>query len=91
MVFFISSTDPENPNSQILLCDLNNCTYGVVASGECLGFDPDYPIRGVYKYNSQNNTRRVYFIDGLNPNRYIDIDKPFPQQKITDDFKGIAA
>lgn len=71
--------------SNIVLANLDSCSYEVVASGDCLGFDTDYPIRGVYKYNSQTNSRRIYFIDGLNPNRYLDIDNPFPQVKITDD------
>lgn len=80
-VFFIKSTpeNPEFPNCQILLANLDNCSYEVLASGDCLGFDVDYPIRGVYKYNSQENSRTIYFVDGLNPNRYFHIDKPFPQ------------
>lgn len=86
-VFFITATpeNPNYPNDQILLANLDTCTYEVWASGDCLGFNTLYPIRGVYKYNSQKNTRSVYFIDGLNPNRVIDIDLPFPQQKITND------
>lgn len=79
-VFFITGE-----TDQILLANLDNCTYEVWASGDCLGFNTSYPIRGVYKYNSQKNTRSVYFIDGLNPNRVIDIDLPFPQQKTTND------
>ena len=70
---------------QILLANLDECSYEVWASGDCLGFNTSYPIRGVYKYNSQLNTRSVYFIDGLNPNRVINIDLPFPQQKTTND------
>lgn len=79
-VFFITGE-----TDQILITNLDNCTYEVWASGDCLGFSTAYPIRGVYKYNSQKNTRSVYFIDGLNPNRVIDIDLPFPQEKITND------
>lgn len=59
--------------------NLKDCTYEVWASGDCLNFDPNYPIRGEYKHNNKNNDRRVYFIDGKNHNRYIDIDKDFPQ------------
>lgn len=79
-VFFITGE-----TDQILLANLDTCSYEVWASGDCLGFNISYPIRGVYKYNSQKNTRSVYFIDGLNPNRVIDIDLPFPQQKTTND------
>jgi len=79
-VFFITGE-----TDQILLANLDTCSYDVWASGDCLGFNSSYPIRGVYKYNSQLNTRSVYFIDGLNPNRVINIDLPFPQQKTTND------
>ena len=71
--------------SKIILSNLDECSYEVLASGDCLGFDLDYPIRGVYKYNSQTNSRRIYFIDGLNFDRYLDIDKSFPQTRTTDD------
>lgn len=63
----------------IMLANLDTCSMQVWASGECLAFDPDYPVRGVYKHNNKDNDRRVYFIDGKNYNRYADIDKPFPQ------------
>lgn len=72
-------------NSQILLGNLDDCSYEVWASGECLGFNPAYPIRGVYKYNSQENSRTAYFIDAKNPNRYVNFDKPYPKVKITSD------
>lgn len=79
-VFFITGD-----TDQIILANLDDCSYSLWASGDCLGFNTSYPIRGVYKYNSQKNTRTVYFIDGLNPNRFADIDLPFPQQKVTND------
>ena len=69
--------------NKIIKADLENCEQELWASGECLGFNIDYPIRGVYKYNSQTNSRRIYFVDELNPNRFADVDKPFPQQKTT--------
>jgi len=68
---------------KILLANLDTCEYELWASGDCLGFNINYPIRGVYKYNSHTNSRRIYFIDGLNPNRYLDIDNPFPQVRST--------
>lgn len=72
-------------NSQIILADIHNCQTEVWVSSDCLGFDIDYPIRGVYKYNSQENSRTAYFVDGLNPDRYINFDKPYPRIKITND------
>lgn len=65
--------------SEIWKANLDECSYTVWATGDCLAFDPDYPVRGVYKHNNKDNDRRVYFVDGLNYNRYIDIDKPFPE------------
>lgn len=72
-------------NSQIILADIHNCNSEVWASGECLAFDMSFPIRGVYKYNSQENSRTAYFVDGKNPNRYINFDKPYPRVKTTND------
>lgn len=85
-IFFIKPTE-DNPggDDSIILANFDHCTYSVVASGDCLGFNFEYPVRGVYKYNAQTNTRRIYFIDEVNPNRYLDIDKPAPQQRTTDD------
>ena len=40
-----------------------------------LGFEPNHKVRARYKVNSRNGHRIVYFVDGLNPDRFIDIDE----------------
>lgn len=74
-VLFLHSEDYD----EIGILDTNECLYTTCVTGTCFGFD--VPIRGVYKFNNSENDRRIYFIDGQNPNRYYDIDKPFPQQR----------
>lgn len=54
------------------------CSYYMWANDPCLNLE--YFIRGVYKYNNKNNDRRVYIVDGENPNRYFDIDKEYPKK-----------
>jgi len=53
------------------------CSYTTWVNDPCLNLE--YAVRGVYKFNNKENDRRVYFIDGENPNRYIDIDKEYPK------------
>jgi len=57
---------------EIGLLDTTDCEYSMAVSGDCLNFEN--MVRGVYKFNNAENDRRIYFIDGLNPNRYLDID-----------------
>lgn len=66
---------------EIGVLNTNDCLYSVCTTGTCLNFDDGF-IRGVYKFNNAENDRRIYFIDGYNSNKYLDIDKPFPQQRV---------
>ena len=61
-------------SSEIGILNTDECNYTVKINAACLNFDPDYPVRGVYKHNSDTTKRRIYFIDGLNFNRFLDID-----------------
>lgn len=74
---FFKTTD----SYEIGLFNVETCDYTVAVSGNCLNLE--YPVRGVYKFNNSENDRRIYFIDGNNSNRYLDIDKAlngeFPQ------------
>lgn len=47
------------------------------ASGEVtsFGWNPNIQVQGIYKINSDNTTS-VYFVDGVNPQRVINIDLP---------------
>ena len=75
VLFFVIGNDE---NSEIGILDTENCIYTPWAQDPCLGFRLGHPIRGLYKFNNGDNDRRIYFIDGINPNRYADIDKPHP-------------
>ena len=71
------------PNSnEIGLLDSTQCKYTVWANSKCLGFNEDYWIDGVYKYNQVCESRSVYIVDGLNPDRVLEIDKPSPKVQI---------
>jgi hypothetical protein len=70
-IFFL--TNPETGDSQIGYMDNNDCVYRVYVSAKCLGFDIKYPIlKAVHKIT--NCTTEVYWTDGLNPRRYIDLN-----------------
>jgi len=58
-----------------------DCSYSLWANDPCLNLE--WYIRGVYKYNNKNNDRRVYIVDGENPNRYFDIDKEYPKRPLS--------
>jgi len=69
-VFFVNGG-----TSKIGLLDAKTCTYTDIITSTCLGFNPNNPIRGVYKHLNKTNERVVYWVDGLNPNRYLNIDQ----------------
>ena len=70
-IFFL--TNPETGDSQIGYMDNNDCIYRVYVSSKCLGFNIHYPIlKAVHKIT--NCTTEVYWTDGLNPRRYIDLN-----------------
>jgi len=70
-IFFITS--PNTGNSQIGYMDNNDCIYRVLVNAPCLNFNVNHPIhKAVHKIT--NCTTEVYWTDGYNPRRYIDID-----------------
>ena len=83
-IFFL--TNPETGGSEIGYMDNNDCVYHtlctpipdteltVCANSPCLNFDINYPIhKAVHKIT--NCTTEVYWTDGLNPRRYINIEQ----------------
>ena len=70
-IFFITS--PNTGNSQIGYMDNNDCEYRVLVNAPCLNFNIDYPIHKVVHRISNCNTE-IYWTDGYNPRRYLDID-----------------
>jgi len=83
-IFFLAN--PETGGSEIGYMENNDCVYHtlctpipdteltVCANSTCLNFDINYPIhKAVHKIT--NCTTEVYWTDGLNPRRYINIDQ----------------
>ena len=70
-VFFI--TNPVSGDSQIGYMDNNDCEYRVLVNAPCLNFNIDYPIHKIV-HRITNCSTEIYWTDGFNPRRYLDID-----------------
>ena len=93
-IFFLAN--PQTGGSEIGYMDNNDCVYHtlctpipnteltVCANSECLNFDINYPIhKAVHKIT--NCTTEVYWTDGLNPRRFINIEQvPYITTYLTD-------
>ena len=60
-----------NTINQIILGNLNSCSYDVLIDSSCLNFQNQ--IQGVSR-TLNGCDRIIYFVDGLNPDRVINID-----------------
>jgi hypothetical protein len=70
-IFFL--TNPNTGASEIGYMDNNDCIYHTYISGNCLNFNIDNPIhKAVHKIT--NCTTEIYWTDGLNPRRYLNIE-----------------
>ena len=70
-IFFLAN--PETKGSQIGYMDNNDCVYRIYIDAPCLAFNIDYPIhKTVHKIT--NCTTEIYWTDGLNPRRYLDLN-----------------
>ena len=70
-IFFI--TNPNAGDCEIGYMDNNDCIYHTLVSGKCLNFNIKYPIqKTVHKIT--NCTTEIYWTDGFNPRRYLDIN-----------------
>jgi len=90
-IFFI--TNPETGGSQIGYMENNDCIYRVLVNAPCLNFNVNYPIHKI-AHKITNCTTEIYWTDGYNPRRYLDIDDipkilksgtPFCNPEYTDD------
>ena len=70
-IFFI--TNPNLGESQIGYMDNNDCIYRTLVNAACLNFDINYPIHKVV-HRITNCSTEIYWTDGLNPRRYLDIN-----------------
>lgn len=70
-IFFI--TNPLDGSSEIGYMDNNDCLYHTLVNSACLNFNIDHPIhKTVHKIT--NCTTEIYWTDGYNQRRYLDIN-----------------
>ena len=65
----------DDTNSEIGIFDESACTYTKVVNDPCLNFKKSNLIKGAYRYR-YDCERVVYWDDGLNPTRTMDLDNP---------------
>jgi len=68
----VFSTD--NLSSEIGIFDESECSYKKLINSQCLNFDTKYLIKGVSRDN-YDCTTSIYFTDGINPDRTLNIDR----------------
>ena len=74
-IFFI--TNPNTGESQIGYMDNNDCIYHTLVNAVCLNFNINHPIQKTV-HRITNCTTEIYWTDGLNPRRYLNInDVPY--------------
>ncbi len=70
-IFFLAN--PNTGDSQIGYMDNNDCVYRVYIDDSCLNFNVHYPIlKCVHKIT--NCTTEIYWTDGLNSRRFLDLN-----------------
>ena len=70
-IFFL--TNPSNGQSEIGFMFNNDCQYQTLVNADCLNFNINHPIHKVV-HRITNCTTEIYWTDGVNPRRYLDID-----------------
>src|ERR1019366_6213783 len=77
--FAIFSTD--NINSEIGIFQESLCAYTPAVNDPCLSFSQDHLIKGEARATS-TCTYRIYWDDGSNPTRYIELDADTPSNNV---------
>jgi len=70
-IFFL--TNPSTGDSEIGYMDNNDCIYNTLVNALCLNFNIDHPIHKTV-HRITNCTTEIYWTDGFNPRRYLDIN-----------------
>jgi hypothetical protein len=70
-IFFL--VNPDTGDSQIGYMDNNDCVYRIYIDTPCLNFNIDNPIHKIV-HKITNCTTEIYWTDGLNARRYLDVD-----------------
>lgn len=77
VVFFL--TNPNTQDSEIGKIDLNSVesvpSYETIVNSKCLNFNKLYPIHKVV-HRQTGCSVEIYWTDGYNPRRYMDINNP---------------
>ena len=72
-IFFL--VNPETGGSEVGYMENNDCIYRTYINADCLNFNVNYPIhKAVHKIT--NCTTEIYWTDGLNSRRYLDLTNP---------------
>lgn len=81
-IFFLSN--PLTQSSEIGFMDNNDCIYHKLVNASCLNFDIKHPIQKVV-HKISNCTTEIYWTDGFNSRRYLDIENlPYTLKPGTD-------
>lgn len=71
-IFFLVKDSDTNPGSEIGYMENNDCVYHTLVNAPCLNFKINNPIhKTVHKIT--NCTTEIYWTDGINPRRYLDL------------------
>jgi len=70
-IFFLAN--PVTGDSEIGYMNNNDCNYRTLVNAPCLNFNIVYPIHKVV-HKITNCTVEIYWTDGFNPRRYLDIN-----------------
>lgn len=70
-IFFLAN--PSTGGSEIGFMDNNDCQYQTLVNAPCLNFDVNHPIPKIV-HRITNCSTELYWTDGVNPRRYLDIE-----------------
>ena len=70
-IFFL--VNPTTGGSEIGFMFNNDCQYRKLVNSSCLNFSADHPIPKVV-HRITNCTTEIYWTDGINPRRYLDVE-----------------
>jgi hypothetical protein len=70
-IFFLVNSD--TGDSHIGYMDNNDCVYKIYVNAKCLNFNVKYPIHKVV-HKITNCTTEIYWTDGINPRRYLNLN-----------------
>lgn len=70
-IFFLAN--PGTGDSEIGYMDNNDCIYHTLINDPCLNFNINFPVRKIV-HKITNCTTEIYWTDGYNSRRYLDLD-----------------